>query len=47
VPSLNYPEPPPPQGNVKIMDSERAAFTEESTPQQYVKLAASTSAQRI
>lgn len=37
------PPPPPPAqlGKVKVMDGERVVFTEESTPQQYVKLVAS------
>jgi hypothetical protein len=32
------PPPPPAQGKVRIMDGERVVFTEESNPQQYVKL---------
>jgi hypothetical protein len=32
------PSSPPAQGRVRIMDGERVVFTEESNPQQYVKL---------
>jgi len=35
------PLPAPPQGKVKIMDGERVVFTEESNPQNYLKLVAS------
>lgn len=34
------PPPPPSAGKIKLMDGERVVFTEESTPQQYVKLIA-------
>jgi hypothetical protein len=36
-------DPPPlvPQGKVKLMDGERIVFTEESNPQNYLKLIAS------
>jgi hypothetical protein len=39
-----YPNPPPlsaQQGKVKLMDGERIVFTEESNPQNYLKLIAS------
>jgi hypothetical protein len=32
---------PQPQGKVKLMDGERVVFTEESNPQNYLKLVAS------
>jgi hypothetical protein len=38
---LPTPPPPPAQGKVRIMDGERVVFTEESNPQQYVKLVVS------
>jgi len=33
--------PPPPKGKVKVMEGERVVFTEESNPQNYLKLIAS------
>lgn len=33
--------PPPPRGKVKVMEGERVVFTEETNPQQYLKLIAS------
>jgi hypothetical protein len=35
------PAPVHPQGKVKLMDGERVVFTEESNPQNYLKLVAS------
>jgi hypothetical protein len=37
----SLPLPPAPQGKVKLMDGERIVFTEESNPQNYLKLVAS------
>lgn len=34
-------DPPPPKGKVRVMDGERVVFTEETDPQNYVKLVAS------
>lgn len=34
-------DPPPPKGQVKVMEGERVAFTEEGQPGQYLKLIAS------